>query len=88
MSNTESSKETLVFDTATISSFQTVLNTKQLITEYLKENGHRWSSREYSRVNSSLQFLPESSINKDKAVQLKILLLTSKTVTTIRRQLT
>lgn len=85
MSNTESSKETLVFDTATISSFQTVLNTKQLITEYLKENGHRWSSREYSRVNSSLQFLPESSINKDKAVQLKRLLLTSKTVTTFNR---
>ena len=62
MSYTESSKEILVSDTATIYSFQKTPNTKKLITEYLKENGHRWSSREYTRVNSSLQFLSESSI--------------------------
>lgn len=62
MSYTESSKEILVSDTATIYSFQKTPNTKKLITEYLKENGHRWSSREYTRVNSYLQFLSESSI--------------------------
>lgn len=85
MSYTESSKEILVSDTATIYSFQKPPNTKKLITEYLKENGHRWSSREYTRVNSSLQFLSESSITKDDVVQLKKSLLTSKTVTTFNR---
>ncbi|WP_157826707.1 site-specific integrase [Colwellia sp. 12G3] len=58
-----------------------------LINAYLKENGDRWSVREYTRIENTLKLLPRSSITKEKAIQLKQSLLQSKTVATFNRYL-
>jgi integrase len=58
-----------------------------LIKAYLKENGDRWCIREYTRINSSLKFLPTGVITKEKAIALKKSILESKTVTTFNRYL-
>lgn len=62
-------------------------STSKLISDYLNENGHRWCVREYTRINSSLKFLPKGVITKEKAVALKKSILASKTVTTFNRYL-
>lgn len=65
----------------------TISTTSKLITDYLSENGHRWCAREYTRINSSLKFLPTGVITKEKAIALKKSILVCKTVTTFNRYL-
>ncbi|MGB2740593.1 MAG: site-specific integrase [Cognaticolwellia sp.] len=65
----------------------TIPSTTQFIKAYLKENGHRWCAREYTRIESSLKFLPKGVISKEEAIKLKITILKSKTVTTFNRYL-
>jgi integrase len=62
-------------------------STTELIKAYLKENGHRWCAREYTRINSALGFLPKEFITKQKAIDLKAGILKVKTVTTFNRYL-
>lgn len=58
-----------------------------LIKAYFKENGHRWSLREYTRIENSLKFLPKSHITKEKAIAVKQSLLKEKTIPTFNRYL-
>ena len=60
-------------------------HTSKLIQAYLKENGHRWCAREYTRINSVLAVLPKSEVTREKAIELKQVILSSKTVTTFNR---
>ena len=62
-------------------------STTELIKAYLKENGHRWCAREYTRIDSALGFLPKEFITKQKAIDLKAGILKVKTVTTFNRYL-
>lgn len=58
-----------------------------LIQSYLDENCHRWCSREYGRIKSTLKHLPTSNITKEVAIELKQSLLKDKTVSTFNRYL-
>lgn len=58
-----------------------------LINVYLDENSHRWSLKEYSRIESTLEHLPKFHITKAKAIALKKALLKDKTVSTFNRYL-
>ncbi|WP_159818429.1 site-specific integrase [Colwellia sp. 20A7] len=62
-------------------------STPELIKAYLKENGHRWCAREYTRINSALGFIPKGEISKAVAIKLKTTILKTKTVTTFNRYL-
>jgi len=61
--------------------------TIELIKAYLAENGNRWCAREFTRIESSLGFLPKGLINREVAIQLKASILAVKTVTTFNRYL-
>jgi len=58
-----------------------------LIKAYLDENGHRWSLREYTRIENSLKFLPKTNLNKESAIAVKQSLLKIKTIPTFNRYL-
>jgi integrase len=59
----------------------------KLIKAYLTENGSRWCAREYTRIESSLRFLPKGFITREIAIELKASILAIKTVTTFNRYL-
>ncbi len=61
--------------------------TSKLIKDYLTENGSRWCAREYTRIKSSLSFLPNNFITKQIAIELKASILATKTITTFNRYL-
>lgn len=61
--------------------------TSKLITAYLAENGDRWCAREYTRIKSSLGFLPKGLISREIAIELKASILSIKTVATFNRYL-
>jgi len=61
--------------------------TSALIKAYLDENGNRWCAREYTRIKSSLGFLPNGVITRQTAINLKASILEVKTVTTFNRYL-
>jgi integrase len=61
--------------------------TSKLITAYLAENGNRWCPREYTRIKSSLGFLPKGLITREIAIELKASILAIKTVSTFNRYL-
>lgn len=61
------------------------LNTFEFVQAYLKENGHRWCAREYTRINNVLGTLPKCSITREKAIELKKQILANKTITTFNR---
>jgi integrase len=65
----------------------TLPSTSELIKAYLAENGNRWCAREYTRINSSLGFLPKGVITRQIAIELKASLLKVKTATTFNRYL-
>lgn len=65
----------------------TLPSTCELIKAYLSENGNRWCAREYTRINSSLSFLPKGIITRQTAIDLKASLLKVKTATTFNRYL-
>jgi hypothetical protein len=65
----------------------TLPRTYQLIKAYLAENGSRWCAREYTRIESSLRFLPKGVITREIGIDLKVSILAIKTVTTINRYL-
>lgn len=62
-------------------------STSKLINAYLSENGSRWCAREYTRIQSSLGFLPKGIITRQIAIELKASILKIKTVTTFNRYL-
>jgi hypothetical protein len=62
-------------------------STPKLVQAYLAENGHRWCAREFTRIQSSLGFLPKESITREVAIKLKASILEIKTVTTFNRYL-
>ncbi|MCJ8320194.1 MAG: site-specific integrase [Colwellia sp.] len=62
-------------------------STSKLIKAYLDENGSRWCAREYTRIESSLGFLPKGIITRVIAIELKASILAVKTVTTFNRYL-
>ena len=62
-------------------------STSKLIKAYLTENGNRWCAREYTRIESSLKFLPKGVITRETAIELKASILQIKTVTTFNRYL-
>jgi len=65
----------------------TLPSTSKLIEAYLTENGSRWCDREYTRIKSSLAFLPDCVITRQIAIELKASILKIKTVTTFNRYL-
>jgi len=65
----------------------TLPSTSELIKAYLAENGERWCAREYTRIKSSLGFLPKGVITRQIAIDLKAAILAVKTVTTFNRYL-
>jgi len=66
---------------------ETPNNTFELIKDYLAENGSRWCAREYTRIKSSLGFLPNNVVTREIAIELKASILKLKTVTTFNRYL-
>lgn len=62
-------------------------STSKLIKAYLAENGNRWCAREYTRIESSLKFLPKGVITREIAIELKASILQVKTVTSFNRYL-
>jgi integrase len=64
-----------------------ITSTTHLIKAYLAENGNRWCAREYTRIESSLAFLPKCVITRQIAIDLKASILKIKTVTTFNRYL-
>jgi integrase len=65
----------------------TIPNVSELVTAYLNENSDRWCAREYTRIKSSLGFLPTGVITRQIAIELKVSLLKTKTATTFNRYL-
>jgi integrase len=65
-----------------------ITSTTNLIKAYLAENGNRWCAREYTRIESSLAFLPKCVITRQIAIDLKASILVIKTATTFNRYLT
>ncbi|MBA6389220.1 site-specific integrase [Colwellia sp. BRX10-3] len=64
-----------------------ITSTTNLIKAYLAENGNRWCAREYTRIESSLAFLPKCVITRQIAIDLKASILVIKTATTFNRYL-
>lgn len=62
-------------------------STPKLIKAYLAENGNRWCSKEYTRIENTLGFLPKVVITRQIAIELKASILALKTVTTFNRYL-
>ncbi|WP_286271944.1 site-specific integrase [Thalassotalea hakodatensis] len=62
-------------------------STMSLIKAYLAENGDRWCEREYTRIKNALSFLPKGEITREIAIELKAVILLTKTVTTFNRYL-
>jgi hypothetical protein len=65
----------------------TLPSTSELIKAYLSEYGNRWCDREYTRIESSVAFLPVCVIIRQIATELKASILAFKTVTTFNRYL-
>lgn len=61
--------------------------TRKLVDAYLKENSPRWSQRETTRITSCLAFLPDTLPTKQRAIELKLSILKTKTTTTFNRYL-
>jgi len=77
----------LIVNSSQLTPNNTIPCTSKLIKAYLDENGNRWCAREYTRIKSSLGFLPKGVISRKTAIDLKASILEVKTVTTFNRYL-